>query len=297
MDEELNTTSETVETGSDDWDNIDLSDVLPEAGDDDEPGDTAEETPGKEPPAKADQPKAEEVKPEATTTPSPTPESVLEQKADDSLQPFTLKHMDDPPRIVSDRKEAAELMQKGLDRDRIQEKLDAANERLSYLDDLAKAQGMTVDDFIDNIRAAALAGKEKLDMSVAMGRVKNDRETKRLEAERKKLESSRTATTDEAAAKAKRDADIQAFVKEFPEAAKDVKSVPKEVWDAVHGGETLVNAYRAYETKRLRAEVERLKAEAAKREQKEKNKAAATGSMSTKGGDKPKDKWLDGWDD
>ena len=295
MDEELNIPSETVETGSDDWDNIDLSDVLPETGDDDEPGDTAEETPGKEPPAKADPPKAEEVKPDATTTPSPTPESVLEQKASESNQTFTLKHLDEVRTVGKD--EAVALAQKGMDYDRLREKLDTATERLSYLDDMAKAQGMSVDDFIDNIRAAALAGKEKLDMSVAMGRVKNDRETKRLEAERKKLESSRTATTDEAAAKAKRDADIQAFVKEFPEAAKDVKSVPKEVWDAVHGGETLVNAYRAYEAKRLRAEVERLKAEAAKREQKEKNKAAATGSMSTKGGDKPKDKWLDGWDD
>lgn len=295
MDEELKTTSETVETGSDDWDNIDLSDVLPEAGDDDEPGDTAEETPGKEPPAKADPPKAEEVKPDATPTPSPNPESVLEQKASESNQTFTLKHLDEVRTVGKD--EAVALAQKGMDYDRLREKLDTATERLSYLDDLAKAQGMSVDDFIDNIRAAALSSKEKLDMSVAMGRVKNDRETKRLEAERKKLESSRTATTDEAAAKAKRDADIQAFVKEFPEAARDVKSVPKEVWDAVHGGETLVNSYRAYETKRLRAEVERLKAEAAKREQKEKNKAAATGSMSTKGGDKPKDKWLDGWDD
>ena len=295
MDDELNTTPESVETASDDWDNIDLSDDLSNAAKEDDPFNDEKETPGEAPAAKADPPKAQEVKPEATTTPSPTVESVLEQKAPESDLTFTLKHLDEVRTVGKD--EAMALAQKGMDYDRLREKFDTTTERLSYLDDLAKAQNMTVDDFIDTIRATALASKERLDMSVAMGRVKNDRETKRLEAERKKLETGRTATTEETAAKAKRDADIQAFVKEFPEAAKDVKSVPKEVWDAVHGGETLVNAYRAYEAKQLRAEVERLKAEAARKEQKEKNKAAATGSMSTTGGDKPKDKWLVGWDD
>lgn len=300
--DELETTT-SVETADDDWDSIDLSDVIADSGASDEEDfgtDTAaEETEEPAPEEKADQPdEGAEKKPDDTAV---TPEQQLQ--AD---QPFTLKHMDETRTV--NREEVISLAQKGMDYDRIRGKLDETNatlqkqtERMSWLDDMAKQQGMSIDDLIDQTRAQVMAKKTGKDPDICLGLVKNERRAAEIEAERKKLQEQSTATSETAAKKAKQDADVQAFTKAFPDVARAIADkkaeMPKEVWDAVNSGDSLVSAYRAYELKQAKAEVERLKAEAAQKEQKEKNKAATTGSMSTKGGGKSKDKWLDGWYD
>ena len=104
-----------------------------------------------------------------------------------------------------------------------------------------------------------------------------------VEAERAALESKTGESNAEAERKAKMDADILAFTKAYPEQAKNPESLPKEVWDAVHKGDTLLNAYRAWENKELRAQLEKEKKDAERRAQEEKNKARSTGTQSTAG--------------
>jgi hypothetical protein len=70
-------------------------------------------------------------------------------------------------------------------------------------------------------------------------------------------------------------------MQEYPDVKPD--GIPQEVWDEVNKGQTLINAYRAYENKQLKAKLEKEKAEAKRRTQEEKNKARSTGSQSSAG--------------
>jgi len=270
-----------VSTGADDWDDISFEDVAPESEEVVEMGATAEEP-------KADQP--EEQKAEETPAPETekAPETEAEPKAD---PPFVLKHLDEVKEV--NRDEVIELAQKGLDYDRIRQKYDAGKEAIEWhaanadsvrwLEEIAKEQGMTFGQLVDSTRAQIMANRTGQPLSVCQGIVANERKAAELEAQKKALESKNSASDAEAAAKAKMEADIQAFTKAYPEQARDPKALPKEVWDAVHNGDTLLNAYRAYENKQLKAQLEQQKADAERRAQEEKNKARSTGSQSSQG--------------
>jgi len=270
-----------VSTDTDDWDDISYDDLTPESEDVVEMGATAEEP-------KADQP--EETKAEETAAPETeeAPEPEAEPKAD---QPFVLKHLDEVKEVSRD--EVIELAQKGMDYDRIREKYNAGKEAIEWhaanrdsvrwLEEIAKEQGMTFGQLVDSTRAQIMANRTGQPLSVCQGIVANERKAAELEAERKALESKTSESNAEAERKAKMEADIQAFTEAYPEQARDPKSLPKEVWDAVHKGDTLLNAYRAWENKQLRAQLEKEKKDAERRAQEEKNKARSTGSQSTQG--------------
>ena len=80
---------------------------------------------------------------------------------------------------------------------------------------------------------------------------------------------------------------LQAFQKEYPDVfaklATDKDAVPATVWADVNKGETLVAAYAKYERAQLKAENDKLKAEAEQIKQKQINKSRSTGSQTTKG--------------
>lgn len=267
MEDNLVMTETEVE---DSWDDIDFSDLSEEIGSAEE--DTEETV-------------EEGESPEA---PEADQQTEAEEQATDS---FTLKHMDEV-RTVS-REEIVPLAQKGMDYDRIKGQLDTArndlkdyekvkadlgkrNEQLQYLEELAKEQNMSLDELIENTQVQVMHRKTGKDMEVCRGIVANERRARELQAQQAK-------TAEAADTKAKRDADIAEFMKAYPELASDPKNVPNEVWEAVNKGESLLNAYRAYEVKALRAELEQQKAAAAEEKRKQENKSRSTGSQKTKG--------------
>lgn len=194
------------------------------------------------------------------------------------------------------------LAQKGMDYDRVKQKqtdaqtaLDSANSKLAYFEQLASSQNMTLDQLIDDVMATQLSAREGIDKTVALGRVQVDRERKALEAEKARLSQ---ADTDKSEAQKRQQKDIDEFSKEYPDVfaklATDKDAIPKEVWDDVSRGMTLVSAYSKHEKAALKAENERLKAEAEKLKQKQINKSRSTGSQATKGEDSGRD-FADMW--
>lgn len=267
MEDNLVMTEAEVE---DSWDDIDLSDLADE-------GEVTEED------------TAEEVEEgEGTEETEATQQTETEVRSEDS---FTLKYMGEEKSAT--REEIVPLARKGMDYDRVKGQLEAArndlrdyeqvkadlsklNERLQYLDELAKEQGMTTDELIENTQVQVMHRKTGKDMEVCRGIVANERRARELQAQQAAV----TSTKDQ---NAKRDADIAEFMKAYPELASDPKNVPDEVWEAVNKGESLLNAYRAYEVKALRAELEQQKAAAAEEKRKQENKSRSTGSQKTKG--------------
>lgn len=257
---------------NDSWDDIDLSDLTDE-------GDVSEET-------EAEEPVVEENEgTEETEADQPTETEV---RGEDT---FTLKVLGEEKSFT--REEVVPLAQKGMDYDRVKGQLEEArnslkeyeqikgdlakrNDQLYWLEELAKEQNQTLDDLIEVTQAQVMSRKTGQNIEVCKGIVKNQRLERELKAQQAKL----NVTVDQ---NAKRDADIDAFMKAYPDLAADPKNLPQEVWDAVKGGESLLNAYRTYEIKELKAQLEKQKAEAEKKLQKEINKSRSTGSQSTKG--------------
>lgn len=249
---------------NDDWDDITLTDDDLEEG-----AEPAEEEEAPEAEDTADQPEAEAEE----TTAEP------EQKETD--QSFELKHLDEVRTV--NRDEVIQLAQKGMDYDRVRGKYDEAKPQIQWyeknatsvkwMEDIAQKQGMTFEELVDQTRAQIMADETNQSLAVCRGIVANERKAAELEKEKARMDTP----------EARKQRDIQDFIREYPEQAKNPEALPKEVWAAVNKGETLVNAYRAYELKEVKAQLEQQKIEAARKAQEEKNRARSTGSLSTSG--------------
>lgn len=267
MEDNLVMTEAEVE---DSWDDIDLSDLAEEGeATEEDTEETVEEN-------------------EGTEETEASQQTDTEVRSEDS---FTLKYMGEEKSVT--REEIVPLAEKGMNYDKIKGQLETArndlkefeqvkadlskrNEQLQYLEELAKEQNMSLDELIENTQVQVMHRKTGKDMEVCRGIVANERRARELQAQQAK-------TAEAADTKAKRDADIADFMKAYPELASDPKNVPDEVWEAVNKGESLLNAYRAYEIKALRAELEQQKAAAAEEKRKQENKSRSTGSQKTKG--------------
>lgn len=101
----------------------------------------------------------------------------------------------------------------------------------------------------------------------------------------------------------RKQADVEAFLKAYPDAAAKLSRgedvIPDEVWREVKRGEWLVDAYASYlakEEKRHHAEeVRRLKAELEETRLAGKNAYRSAGSAKSKGGEPPVDLITAGW--
>lgn len=253
------------------WDNIQLIET------DDNSDDAAEAT----------EPEAEEEIPNADQQDEDNSEASQENGKNENHDTFTLKYMNEEKSVT--REEVIPLAQKGMDYDRIRGKLTEAEnkikdfdsvttrkneleEQLHWIEEMAKEQGVTVDEMIDATRANILSRKTGKDIEVAKGIIANEREKRKLDLEKTKAKE----TTDSGK---KRDEDINNFLAEYPDLT-DPKDIPQEVWNAVHSGETLLNAYRKYENSKLKEELAKQKALAEKAMQKKTNKERSTGSQA-----------------
>jgi hypothetical protein len=301
---------------TDDWDDVDLSDVeysdeddlfddeeTDDAADGDqtEDADQAEDTDEIEDTAETEG-ESKTDKPEGADGSETEPDG----KAKDD-QTFELKYMGEVKTVS--REEAIALAQKGMDYDRVKSKYEAlanvkaelealtaekakSDEVVEFVAELAREQGLNISAFIDQTRASLIAQKEGIDLKTALERV-------RLNRERAELEKAKSQKTVENREEQKRREEIQEFVSAYPQI--DPSKIPQEVWEQVAKGERLLTAYRNYEVAQENASLKQKIAELertieAERKNKE-NKAKSTGTRSSAGSAPKKDKWFVGWDD
>ena len=270
------TTPETDSTSAmeDDWDDIDLSDVVDtdteetEAEQEDAPAETETE------PSEADQQTEEKGEEQQEETPA------AEEPAE---QTFDLKFLGETKTVSRD--EVVTLAQKGLNHDKALRERDEARGEIArlkeyetFLKELAGPDGMSIEDLMDSTRAEVLAKKEGIDTASALRQIKLDRREKAIEAKKSQEEAEKRQAEE---ADRERSKQFLQFHNAYPDV--DPKEIPKEVWDMFKDGVSLLTAYSTYENKKLREEVKSWKDKAETAEQNYKNQQRSTGSQSTAG--------------
>lgn len=269
-----------------DLNDIDMSDIDFGATDNAETEPDVEATPETDP---ADQ--QEPVEGEGDTG------ETEKEEAPEETDQFTLKHLDEVKTVS--KEEVVTLAQKGMDYDRLKQKSEErymalesekklVESRIAIFDEIAKQGGFSdVGELIDNIQAEQLAQRTGVDTETALQQVRLERREKALAEKEKQLTSEKTSRN-------KVDEDARAFVEKHPNV--DFGAIPKEVWDKVNAGESLLSAYDGFmadkEQKELAAENERLKAELEAAKKNAENKARSTGSATSAGKDSVSDPWL-----
>lgn len=281
--EDTNTVSTAVDT--DNWDDIDLSGIadeedVPAAEEETAAPDTATETEAN--PAEVE----EAAKPEETA-----PETVETEEADHS---FTLKYMGEEKEFSRD--ETIALAQKGMDYDRVKDKLAEANqlaesnaEAAEFIKFMAESMGVDPAEFVTNAKAGAISKKEGISLEEAKGRLRLEAREKSLAAREKALEEKAKAEKQESDAQAQRRQQLTDFMKAYP----DVKAadIPAEVFQKAHReGIPLVAAYAMHEAAAAKAELETAK-------QMAENTKASVGSASTSGKHTASDEFDAAWYD
>ena len=200
----------------------------------------------------------------------------------DTAEAFVLKHLGTEQTVGRD--EVIALAQKGLDYSRIRDKLQTSEtekseiaEKLSYFEKLADSQGKTLDQFIEATAAALRADEKKIPYEDALREVQFEFEKSKFAKEKTDWEKSRSDTETE---ENTRQADIDAFMAKYPEAAAKPDSIPKEVW-AEAEKTSLTEAYGNYMAKQKDAEIASLRKQLEQEKQYRKNKESSTGSQAT----------------
>lgn len=242
-------------------------------------------------------PETEEAdQPETAEGESGAEEAEEKEKPEETDQ-FTLKHLDEVKTVSRD--EVIALAQKGMDYDRLKAKSEEryaaleteknlSESRVTIFNEIAKQGGFKdVDELIENIQAEQLAEQIGTDKETALKQVRLEKKERELLEKEQRLTAARDS-------RSKVDEDAKAFIEKHP--SIDFKSIPKEVWDKVNGGESLLTAYDDFMTekaqKELAAENERLKAELEAAKKNADNKARSTGSATSAGKDRVSDPWI-----
>ena len=201
---------------------------------------------------------------------------------------YTLRHLDDT--VTVDRDRVVELAQKGLDYDRVREKLESARSELAELHDWLRevSGGRDEGEFRDALSVRTMAEREGITESEARGR---------MELERAK----RVSGADTPGQRRRREA--REFAEAYPEVAarlvRDASAIPDEVWRRVRAGESLLAAYENHRAKsgseEKNARIRDLESELAGVRQAKTNAVRSTGSVDSDGGDAGADPVAAGW--
>ena len=216
----------------------------------------------------------------------------------DAPKMWTLRHMDEVRQVGE--ADMVVLAQKGLDYDRIRGKYDESKPVMELFGSFAKQAGMSIPDYVSFIRTQA---KQASGMSEAEARRTvelEDREaavSAKEAAEAQRQNGANQAAQARAAADARRNADSAEVQRLFPDAAKDPKAIPQEVWASVRSGMSLVSAYSKYAVDQANAARQAAEQKAAASAQNQQNASRSTGSMQSAGEPRgSKDPFMEGWD-
>lgn len=191
-----------------------------------------------------------------------------------------------------------ELLQKGMDYDRVREQYDNSKPIMSMVSELARQAGVSVEDYVRMVRTEAKKS-EGMDEDAAKRAVElEDREAavSAKEAEEAQTEAARKDS------EAVIQRNLEEFSKAFPEvyakARTDASAIPDSVWADVSAGLSLTAAYAKYAVAEAAKAVQTAEHKAQAEEQNQKNTQRTTGSLSSAGSDaKSKDPFLEGWGD
>lgn len=178
-----------------------------------------------------------------------------------------------------------ELLQKGMDYDRLHQKYDQTKPVTAMIARLAKQAGMSAEDYVRSVRTEAK-------MSDGVSEEEAQRAVE-LEDREAAVASKEAQAKEEADARegerARIQRDIEEFSKAFPEAyeasRKDPGSIPDSVWAEVQGGMSLTAAYARYAVSQAAHAAEEAKSQARTAQQNQKNAQRSTGSMRSAGSD------------
>ena len=281
----------------DDWSDIDFSDLedVPdkeEAGDENAATETEETTE-----ATTEANPAEEVTTDGADNPPPAPEPEADQL-------FELKVLGEERKLTRDEMIAA--AQKGLDYDRVknrnaelQKEREANAPALELMHELAEAQGISVEELITNVRAAALAKKEGISLKEATSRVQLKTREDAIAKREAVFKEQDAAAKNEAAEKEARNKEFVEFFQNHPGVKPD--DIPKQCFVDMKNGMKLEASYanqmnlkKVEEYNKLSAEKEaklkameeelaELKKQLNSENQNQKNAARSVGSAETAG--------------
>lgn len=201
------------------------------------------------------------------------------------------------------RQQVTELAQKGLNYDHVTEQRDRLQQEIAdltkfrdensaILDTLraaAEASGKSVPEYLTSIRTNLLVA-QGISPETARERILREDAEQRLHSKQK---------AEEAAASSKRDAeqrqkdDIARFQKKYKDV--DPKTIPKEVWEAVRGGELLTDAYGDYQRRELERQLREANEKLAIRAKNESNRQKSLGSLQSTKQETGKDPFLEGF--
>lgn len=204
--------------------------------------------------------------------PESEPEEVVEEK-------FKLKHNHEEKDYP--KEEAIRLAQKGLNYDKVYKQLETLknDKRLSFVDNLAKKNNMTVEKYLDAVKQQEVSDEiERIadERNVPLDVAKDLYDNLKLKTITKEKELTQKQVD-------KENSDLSEFVKSYP----DIKGekIPSEVWTDWNKGKnkTLIDAYVKHENKLLKDELSKLK-EVKKIDDKNiENTNKSTGSLKSKG--------------
>lgn len=243
---------------------------------------------GSEPPA--GEPGKDAPPPEARDVPAP--------------KTWVLNHMGQP--LTISEADVPALAQKGLEYDRIRASYEEARPVMDLFRGFAEQAGKTVPEFVTQLRIQAKQASQGVSEEEARRAVEMEDREIRVSAQeedaRQRQEADRQTRAFQQQRQARMQADIQEFIRVFPDAARDFQNIPQEVWDAVNGGMSLVGAYARYSAAQASAREQAAEAERARREavqrRNQKNAANSTGSMRSAGGNHgPKDPFMEGFEE
>ena len=211
-------------------------------------------------------------------------------------QTWNVKHMGQE-RTLGVADVTPELLQKGLDYDRIRGKYDEAKPVMEMFTQFAAQAKMSVSDYVKFIRTEAKKAGGMSEADAKKTVELEDREAAvsvqeaKQQADAKKQEDS----------KARIQADLTEFAKAFPDvneqAKRDRTVIPKSVWDEVSAGMSLTAAYARYAVAQAKQAEAEAKARADTQAKNQTNASRSTGSMKSAGSDtRKKEAFLEGWD-
>ena len=186
---------------------------------------------------------------------------------EEEKQYFKVKHLHEEKEIPYD--EAPTYIQKGLDYDRVKSKYEASKGTLDFVENLARREGMGVDEYIQAVneynerqQVEEIASKHGMPPELA-------EELYLLRKERKEKQAMQA----EVEAKEKKQQDYMKFFQEFPDVKPE--DIPTEVFDMINKNPSmsLVDAYIRHDYNTLKGKLNTEKVNA-------KNSQATTGSVT-----------------
>ena len=152
-----------------------------------------------------------------------TEEEEKEETTIEALEDLEVKYLRDSKKLKDiPREEIKTFIQKGMNHDRVQEKLQIANEQNTEFTEIAKMFDMELKDLTETLKQQYFEGKA-------------DRENRNIEDVKKEYSASHKNSQQRA---------IDRFMTKFPDVKLD--ALPQEVVDDYARGEDLVTAYNNY---------------------------------------------------